>query len=173
MRRSEGLAIRRPRSLTLVGILLVLYGLALMLVGGLFGALMLWPEDLQLDPANLRALLQQVGEIDLVLLGGQVLIGLIMLIGGIGLLQVRGWAWLMAIIGLGVHLLILLIDYWRREPIYWAMLFSGLLCFLLNLREIKQTLGLIDDPNDNTRLHDTWEEPDAAREHRSLLSRKG
>lgn len=164
---------RRPRSITLVGILLVLYGLALMATAGLVTLLSLWPEALQVEIAQLRELIDQVSRLDVVLLGGQVLIGLIMLVGGIGLLQLRGWAWLMAIIGLGVHLLILLIDYWRREPIYWAMLASGLLCFLLNLREVKQTLGLIEDPNDNTRLHDTWEEPADAREHRSLLRRKG
>jgi hypothetical protein len=45
-----------------------------------------------------------------------------------------------------------------------------MLCFLLNLREVKQTLGLIDDPNDNTRLQDTWEEPSTAGEQRSLLT---
>ncbi|MBK9941392.1 MAG: hypothetical protein IPP13_07205 [Kouleothrix sp.] len=163
---------KRPRSITLVGILLVLYGLALIAIAGLFVVVLLWPDLLQIERAEVRALLAQIGELDAVLLGGQLLIGMCMLIGGIGLLQLRGWAWLMSIIGLGVHLLILLIDYWRREPLYWAMLFSAMLCFLLNLREVKQTLGLIDDPNENTRLHDTWGEPADAREHRSLLRRR-
>ncbi|HNP73020.1 MAG TPA: hypothetical protein PLO33_17930 [Kouleothrix sp.] len=164
---------RRPRSITLVGVLLVLYGLALMLTAGLVTLLALWPEALQLSQAQALSVLDQISRLDVVLLGGQVLIGLIMLTSGIGLLQLRGWAWLMAIIGLGVHLLILLIDYWRHDPMYWAMLISAMLCFLLNLREVKQTLGLIEDPNDNTRLHDTWEEPADAREHRSLLRRRG
>ncbi len=171
MRGFRGTAQRRPRSLAIAGTLLIMYGVTLMILGGLFSALLVWPETLQVSTAELRDVLAQVRELDVVLLGGQALIGLILLIGGVGVAQARGWAWLMAIIGLGVHLLILLIDYWRGEPIYWAMLASGVLCFLLNLREIKQALGLIDDPNDNTRLHDTWEEPDGAHEHRSLSRR--
>ncbi len=171
MRSFRGTPLRRPRSLTIVGTLLIIYGVTLMILGGLFSALLVWPETLQVSTAEVRDVLAQVRELDVVLLGGQVLIGLILLVGGVGVAQARGWAWLMAIIGLGVHLLILLIDYWRSEPIYWAMLASGLLCFLLNMREIKQALGLIDDPNDNTRPHDTWEEPEPAPEHRSLSRR--
>lgn len=170
MRSDKGTAPRRPRSLTLVSILLILYGLILMAVGGLFTALAIWPEVLRPNYTEAYTVLSQIGDLDFVLIGGQVLIGIIMLIGGFGLWRVRGWAWLMAIIGLGVHLLILLIDYWRGDPLYWAMLLSAMLCFLLNLREVKQTLGLIDDPNDNTRLQDTWEEPSAAGEQRSLLT---
>lgn len=162
---------RRPRSVTLVGIFLLLYGLALLAVAGLFTALFLWPESLRVEIEQVRDVLASISRTDAVLLGGQVLIGVCLLIGGVALLQLRAWAWLMSIIGLGVHLLILLIDYWRGEPIYWGMLASALLCFLLNLREVKQSLGLIDNPTENTRPHDAWGEPNDASDHRSL-SRK-
>lgn len=164
---------RRPRSVTIVSILLLLYGLLLLAIAGLFAVLLLWPEVIEIERAEIRSLLTELSQLDVVLLGGNVLIGLFLLIGGVGLLRLRGWAWLLAIIGLGVHLLILLIDYWRGEPTYFMMLASALLCFFLNLREIKQTLGLIDDPGDNTRPHDTWEATADAPESRSLFTPKG
>ena len=169
--RQRGTPLRRPRSVTLVGFFLLLYGLALLGVAGLFTALFLWPESLRFEIPQVREILASISRTDAVLLGGQVLIGVFLLIGGVGLLQLRAWAWLMSIIGLGVHLLILLIDYWRSEPIYWGMLVSALLCFLLNLREVKQTLGLIDNPTDTTRPHDAWQAPSDAPEHRSLSRR--
>ena len=163
---------RRPRSVTFVGILLGLYGLALIFLAGLVMLVILQPGVPDATPLALKDLLSQISNFDVVLLGGQVLMGGFMAIGGLGMLRVRGWGWLMAIIALGVHLLILLINYWRGTPSYWEMLFSATLIFLVNLQEVHQTLGLVDDPTESTHLHDAWQEPADGNESRSLLSRR-
>lgn len=163
---------RRPRSVTFVGILLILYGLTLVILTGLVVLVILQPDALALDAWTLRGVLAQVSDFDVVLPGGQLLMGLFMTIGGIGVLRIRGWAWLIAIIALGVHLLILLINYVRGAPSYWEMLVSATMIFLVNLQEVHQTLGLVDDPTESTHPHETWSEPADARESRSLLSRR-
>jgi len=163
---------RRPRSVTFVAILLVLYGLTLAFLVGLVVLVLVQPDALEIDQWTLRGILAQISDFDIVLLGGQLLMGLFMTVGGFGLLRMRGWAWLMAIIALGVHLLILLINYVRGTPSYWEMLFSATMIFLVNLQEVHQTLGLIDDPTESTHPHETWDEPSDAREQRSLLSRR-
>ena len=163
---------RRPRSVTFVAILLVLYGLTLAFLVGLVVLVLVQPDALEIDQWTLRGILAQISDFDIVLLGGQLLMGLFMTVGGFGLLRMRGWAWLMAIIALGVHLLILLINYVGVTPSYWEMLFSATMIFLVNLQEVHQTLGLIDDPTESTHPHETWDEPSDAREQRSLLSRR-
>jgi hypothetical protein len=44
--------------------------------------------------------------------------------------------------------------------------------FLVNLQEVHQTLGLVDDPTESTQTAETWEEPSDAHQPRSLLSRR-
>jgi hypothetical protein len=163
---------RRPRSVTFVGILLGLYGLALIFLAGLVMVVLLQPDVAGENPLALKNILSHISDFDVVLLGGQLLMGGFMTIGGIGVLRMRGWGWLMAIIALGVHLLILLINYVRGTPSYWEMLVSATMIFLVNLQEVHQTLGLVDDPTESTHQHDTWEEPSDAHEPRSLLSRR-
>jgi hypothetical protein len=163
---------RRPRSVTFVGILLVLYGLTLVCLVGLVALVLVQPDAIEIDQWTLRGVLAEISDFDVVLLGGQLLMGVFMTLGGIGVLQMRGWAWLMAIIALGVHLLILLINYWRGTPSYWEMLFSATMIFLVNLQEVHQTLGLVDDPTESTHPHEAWGEPADTHESRSLLSRR-
>ena len=163
---------RRPRSVTFVGILLVLYGVTLVFLVGLVVLVLIQPDALEIDQWTLRGILAQISDFDIVLLGGQLLMGLFMTIGGFGVLRMRGWAWLMAIIALGVHLLILLINYVRGTPSYWEMLFSATMIFLVNLQEVHQTLGLIDDPTESTHPHEPWDERAERGGLRSLLSRR-
>lgn len=169
-------ATRRPRSVTLVGILLLLYGLLLSSVSAGVVVLLWNPgvvDDITPISRAITVNLLSTNQFDLMILIDMLLIGIVMVVGGIGILRLRGWAWLMALIGLCVHLVVQIISYWRGQPSYWEMLLSAVMILLLNLREAQQALGLVDNPAETTSNADAlWEEPADANDTRSLASRR-
>jgi hypothetical protein len=65
----------------------------------------------------------------------------------VGMLLLRHWAWLAALILQGVILAWGLVTYYRGEPHYVTMAVAALLVFYLNLREVRRPFGVEDlDP---------------------------
>jgi hypothetical protein len=127
---------KRPRSVTLIGTALLLHGLGLTVFGGTLIGLILAHEWGWLPPDNTAqvAALQLPGLLTLVSIAVQGIFGIV---SSIGLLRMRPWAWLMAMIVQGISLIIYLVDYIRGAPNYVGMIFAVFVVFYLNQRDIQ------------------------------------
>lgn len=127
---------KRPRSVTLIGTALLLHGLGLTLFGGTLIGLILALESgwLAADTAAQVAALHLPGLLTLVSITVQGIFGIV---SSIGLLRMRPWAWLMAMIVQGISLIIYLVDYIRGTPNYIGMIFAVFVVFYLNQRDIQ------------------------------------
>jgi hypothetical protein len=131
---------KRPRGVTLLGVLFLLVGV--LLTGGSALTLVLRTVTSAHIAVTLPASWEVVVGLgqahDLLLLAAQLALGVAALVSGIALLQMHPWAWLMALDLLGCELAILLGYYLRGQPAYWAMLVSALLVLYLNQRPIRE-----------------------------------
>jgi hypothetical protein len=127
---------KRPRSVTLIGTALLLHGLGLTLFGGTLIGLILAHEFGWLAPANAAqvAALQLPGLLVLISVTVQGVFGIV---SSIGLLRMRPWAWLMAMIVQGISMIVYLVDYIRGVPNYIGMVFAVFVVFYLNQRDIQ------------------------------------
>jgi hypothetical protein len=120
----------------LIGTALLLHGLGLTLFGGaLIGLILAWESGwLAPDNAARVAALQLPSLLVLVSVAVQGIFGIV---SSIGLLRMRPWAWLMAMIVQGISLIIYLVDYIRGAPNYVGMIFAVFVVFYLNQRDIQ------------------------------------
>jgi hypothetical protein len=127
---------KRPRSVTLIGTALLLHGLGLTLFGGtLIGLILAWEAGwLAPDSAAQVADLNLPSLLVLVSVAVQGIFGIV---SSIGLLRMRPWAWLMAMIVQGISLIVYLVDYIRGMPNYVGMIFAVFVVFYLNQRDIQ------------------------------------
>jgi uncharacterized membrane protein (DUF2068 family) len=63
--------------------------------------------------------------------------GIFGIVSSIGLLRMRPWAWLMAMIVQGISMILYLADYIRGVPNYVGMIFAVFVVFYLNQRDIQ------------------------------------
>lgn len=139
---------KRPRIATIVGVIVLIQGLIFTafasLTLGLFGA-RLWgtlPPDVvaELPTVRLSAVLFAVTAL---------VMGVVGLVSGVGILRLRSWAWLVAMIAQGINLVTELIDYSRGEANYLSMLISVIIVLYLNQRDVQQVFRVAqhrDDP---------------------------
>ncbi len=127
---------KRPRSVTLIGTALLLHGLGLTLFGGtLIGLILAW-ESGWLAPDN-AAQVAALSLPSLLVLASVAVQGIFGIVSSIGLLRMRPWAWLMAMIVQGISLIVYLVDYIRGAPNYVGMIFAVFVVFYLNQRDIQ------------------------------------
>lgn len=131
---------KRPPAVTIIGCLFILVALATMLVG-LFDLLTLltsiagnplaalWAAVEHLDWATIV----QVAAIPYLLVNG-----LLELLIGIGLLQLRSRAWLWAMMLLGLSLMQNLYAYWLGNPDFFNMAIDAFFVLLLNQTEVQE-----------------------------------
>jgi hypothetical protein len=128
---------KRPRSVTLIGAALLLHGLGLTAFGGTLIGLILAQQFGWLTPdyAAQVATLQLPSLLVLVSITVQGIFGIV---SSIGLLRMRPWAWLMAMIVQGISMILYLADYVRGSPNYVGMAFAVFVVFYLNQRDIQR-----------------------------------
>lgn len=111
-------------------------------------------------------------DIDLMLVAGQLLLGVFMLVGFVGIMRLQSWAWLMSMIVQGVNLAILLAEYVRGLPSFWQMFVGTALVFLLNQREVQRAFTVAQHRAEPTSIRTAQEDQAAARETQATLSRR-
>jgi hypothetical protein len=77
--------------------------------------------------------IDEVGSLDLVQFG----VAIVGLALGIGLWQLRPWAWIAAMLWAGVTMVTALLAYYRGEPQFTSMFLSVVAVFYLNSREVQ------------------------------------
>jgi uncharacterized membrane protein (DUF2068 family) len=122
-------------------VLLLLQGLILTIVPGL-GLSLLAAETMQPDSEDLAQLTELVTMNDILTLLSLLVIGIFGFVSSTGILRLRPWGWLMAMLVQGISLIVCLIDYVQGEPNYVWMLFSVVVVFYLNLRDIQQIFDI-------------------------------
>lgn len=143
----------RPRGITLISALILIEGLLFAVGGSLALALFVLREvagsELQLPSFDLTALIRHpvIGPSAFLVLGS------FGIVGGIGMLQLRSWSWLVAMITQGITLAIGISAYLRgtRDPLLFAGLFFGAaIVFVLNRRDTQSIFRLAQRRADPT-----------------------
>jgi hypothetical protein len=127
---------RRPRAVIFVGWMLCFEALLMLFIGGL--------DTLRLDAVQ-RADVAAIGEMvrdgtDLIQVRIPVLTvigGAALLVAGGGLLRMKSWAWLLAMMIEAVSLAIALRSYALGEPRFGPMALSSIIVLVLNQREVR------------------------------------
>lgn len=128
---------KRPRRVTIIGSLLLLQGLALLAVAAV---LITWANTEHLDmlPQALAAEVQAMTLGEMMFVATALVMGIFGVVSGIGLLRLRPWAWLMAMIVQGIGMIIDLIEYARGRPNYITMTFAVVVVLYLNQGSIQE-----------------------------------
>src|SRR5690242_17743899 len=106
---------KRPPGVTIIAILILLYG-ALGTALGLFVLVLAVLHSLGKLPPEMVVVVGNGSAFDVFLVAAQVALGVFALVSGIGLLRLRPWAWLMAMLLLGCELAIQLTNYFQGRP---------------------------------------------------------
>jgi hypothetical protein len=141
----DGNVMKRPRSVTFIGVLLLVQGLVLSIAPGvLIGFIMTDYMDMlpANEPVNLSVVLQE----STLSFFSSFVVGIFALVSSIGLLRMRYWGWLMAMIVQGVAMTIKLIEYWRGPSDYVQMFVSVIIVFYLNQRHIRYFFDMTRNP---------------------------
>ena len=139
---------RRPRAVSFVGWLLCSEALLMLSIGSI---------DVLERMLTQRATLDAIGELmrngtDLIQVRIPVLtilVGAALLVAGVGLLRMRHWAWLLAMMIEAISLAIALRWYAHGEPRFGPMALSSFIVLALNQREVRQAF-----------VHDHHDAPD-------------
>jgi hypothetical protein len=136
---------KRPRSVTIIGVLLLVQGLVLSIAPGVLIGLMVasYLDVLPEDMANDVSGVVQEGSLPFF---SSFVVGIFGLVSSIGLLRTRYWGWLMAMIVQGVAMTLKLIEYTRGQPDYMQMFVSIIIVFYLNQRHIRQFFDVARNP---------------------------
>lgn len=74
---------------------------------------------------------------NLLLAASALVMGGVGLVSGIGILRLRSWAWLMAMIAQGINLLAEMVNYTRGQSSYISLVVSTIIVFSLNQRDVQ------------------------------------
>lgn len=128
---------KRPPSVTLIGALLLLQGALYTVFAGSIVALEL-SRSLEMLPPELAAEVPWQEMPSLLVVSTTLMIGMFGVVSSIGVLRLRLWGWLMAMIVQGVSMILSLVDYAREDANYVSMFLSAVIVFYLNQRHIRQ-----------------------------------
>lgn len=140
--RAGRTSVKRPFGVTVIGVLLLLQGLAL---------IMAVATDVWLQVTQRGGGLLPAATVDLtgLTLNGWLSIAVVSALGlfsvaaGIGVWRLRPWAWLVAMALEGWTLATLLLDYFSRgRSSYLSMLLGAIIVFYLNTRTVRETFDL-------------------------------
>jgi hypothetical protein len=139
---------KRPLSVTIIGAMVLAQGLAFGVLGSLATVVPLAAEA-GLLPREVLTTLPHLPPREEIRAVGALMLGSFGLVSGIGLLRLRPWAWLMAMILQGINLANELFGYARGSAIYPNMALSVLIVLYLNARDIQRAFSVAqhrDDP---------------------------
>ena len=127
---------KRPTSVTLLGILIFIQGLMFTVLSSL--ALLLFSTTLSESlPPDIASELPAVRLQDLLLAASALVMGGVGLVSSIGILRLRSWAWLMAMIAQGINLFAEMVNYTRGQANYISLVVSTIIVFYLNQRDVQ------------------------------------
>jgi hypothetical protein len=126
---------RPTRAIIVLSLLLLAKSSVLLVLFGASAALYLAQLSPAL-PAEARAELPPISLRELTESTAYLVSGLFVLIGALGILRVRGWGWLLAMIGQGIDLVLGLVAYVNGDPRYIQMLVDVLLVLYLNHHDV-------------------------------------
>lgn len=144
---------KRPRGITLLGALILIEGLLFAIGGSLALVVFILRQvagpELQLPSFDLTSLIRHpvIGPSAFLVLGS------FGIVGGIGVLQLRSWSWLLAMITQGITLAIGISAYLRgtRDPLLFIGLFLGsAIVFVLNQRDTQSIFRMAQRHADPT-----------------------
>jgi uncharacterized membrane protein (DUF2068 family) len=136
---------KRPRSVTVIGVLLLMQGLILSIAPGVLIGLII-ADHLDVLPVYETIDVSTIVQESTLSLFSTFVVGIFALVSSIGLLRLRYWGWLMAMIVQGVAMIIKLIEYWRGPPDYIQMFVSVIIVFYLNQRHIRHFFDMARNP---------------------------
>jgi hypothetical protein len=136
---------KRPRSVTFIGVLLLVQGLILSIAPGVLIGLII-AERLDVLPINETVNVPAILQESTLSFFSTFVVGIFGLVSSIGLLRMRYWGWLMAMIVQGVAMTLKLIEYSRGQPDYVQMFVSVFIVFYLNQRHIRQFFDVARNP---------------------------
>lgn len=128
---------KRPRGVTIIGVLLLLQGL-------LLAALLLWATELDYArpegtlPSALAQSVAHLGMGNAAQIGVQVVLAGLLVASGVAILRLRPWAWLVAMTLQGLTLAGELLNNANGRPDYLNMLLGVAIVFTLNTRTVRQ-----------------------------------
>lgn len=132
---------KRPRSVTIIGSLLLVQGVIFLSIAALL-ILIISTKRLDLLPPAMAEQFPPMPLRDLLFVATALVMGIFGVVSSIGLLRLRRWAWLMAMIVQGIGMIIGLIDYARGDPNYISMIFSVIVVFYLNQASIQEVFNV-------------------------------
>jgi hypothetical protein len=137
----EGILMKRPLGVTVLAVVLFLYGL-LMTALGLFALGLSALHYTGNIPAEWDVVIGKLSVLDILQVGAQTTLGIFALMSGMGMFWMRPWAWLMGMLLLGCELAIQLGSYFEGHPSYVSMLITALLVFYLNQRPMREAFNI-------------------------------
>lgn len=142
---------KRPRGVTIIGVLMFIQGLIAALLVGVLVA-----PTLAVGVGALPPILLPVSALETLpgplAVGAQAVLGVLSLVGGIAILQLRPWAWFVAMLLQGIALVANLVSYFEGRPPYLSLLLAVVIVFYLNARAIRQVFDLVQLHTDSTSL---------------------
>ncbi len=155
-----GQSMKRPTSVTFLGVLVFIQGLIFTVLSSL--ALLLFSTRLsELLPPDIASELAAVRLQDLLLAASALVMGGVSLVSSIGILQLRSWAWLMAMIAQGINLFAEMVNYTRGQANYISLVVSTIIVFSLNQRDVQMAFRVAHRREDPASVR-TAEEDQAA-----------
>jgi hypothetical protein len=153
---SKGMPMKRPTGVTILALLILLYGFLVTLLS-LAGLILKVLSENGLLPPDLVIVGGRLSFIDLLEITAQIALGLFALVSGVGMLRLRPWAWLMAMLLLGCELAIQLGNYFQGRPAYLVLFITALLVFYLNQRLVREAFSI--EPTSSEAPADLATEP--------------
>ena len=160
---------RRPLGVTIIGALVLTQGLAFGLLGSL-GTIAPLAAKAGLLPPEVLAALPPLHRREEILAVGALMLGSFGLVSGIGLLRLRPWAWLMAMILQGINLANELVGYTRGSAVYINMGLSVLIVLYLNARDIQRAFSAAQHRADPVSRRTVADDQAAAAEAQRALN---
>lgn len=132
---------RRPRSVSIIGMLLLLQG---MFEGVVIGLVLALKTD-QLSstlPPQIADALHHLALADVLLIAAEGLLALAALLSCVAVLLLRPWAWLIAMTVQGSTMAIELFNYLRNRPNYPDMVLAAVIVFYLNTHTVRHVFDV-------------------------------
>ncbi len=134
--------IKRPRGVTIIGVLLFVQGLVEAVAVARALAPLIPPLAHALPPGWVVAA-HAPSNSDWIGLGTQAVVAVLSLVGGVGMLRLRPWAWVVAMLLEGYALTLYLWAYFRGHPLYLQMLIAAVIVFYLNTRAVRHVFDAV------------------------------
>ena len=164
---------RRPRSVTIPALLLLLYGLLLLIITALIAVVFTVAETTPGMSDELRLFFEDLSQRQLIFGAVQLALGAPMVAAGYGMLRLRPWSWLLAMVVVGCNSALLLVEYFSGAAPHLEMLISAGLTLWINQREVQRAFRVVQHHEDPAGLLTVADDAAAAREAHAQLSRQG